>query len=179
MSALSPDGRLLAVAYRPILQEPSSTDAVIRLWDPITGQSRGSLAGHASFVSALAFSRDGSRLFSASADGTVRAWQMFAGPNVRTSISAAQFDSLANEVYITGQIHNDDDKPIILTRPDIALAQASGQALTMTQLLPTLPSTIKPGETLSFQLSVSVPPQDIGTLTLSVFDQSFHVSLRS
>ena len=82
VSALSPDERLLAVAYYPIGDPNTNPDFIIRLWDPATGQSRGSLKGHAAFVSALAFSRDGTRLFSGSYDGTVRAWQLFDAPVV-------------------------------------------------------------------------------------------------
>src|SRR5262249_11333345 len=47
----------------------------IEIWDTRTGKPLGDiLHGHTNLVLGLAFSRDGSRLASASADGTVRIW---------------------------------------------------------------------------------------------------------
>ncbi|KAF6238668.1 hypothetical protein HO173_003174 [Letharia columbiana] len=46
----SPDGQLLASA---------SYDNTVRLWDPATGASRGTLEGHSDWVSAVVFSPDG------------------------------------------------------------------------------------------------------------------------
>jgi RNA polymerase sigma factor (sigma-70 family) len=68
--AFSPDGRTLATA--------SDRDKTIRLWEVCSGQSRGSIAGHADWVGSLAFSPDG-LLASASHDKTVRVWNLNSG----------------------------------------------------------------------------------------------------
>jgi WD40 repeat protein/tRNA A-37 threonylcarbamoyl transferase component Bud32 len=69
--AYSPDGKLLASGsgYSP---------EDIRLWNPATGQPAGSLAGHRSWICALQFSSDGSRLLSASTDQTIGIWDVAA-----------------------------------------------------------------------------------------------------
>ena len=46
----------------------------IQLWDAEFGAAVGSLEGHTSWISALVFSSDGQRLYSASADQTIRIW---------------------------------------------------------------------------------------------------------
>jgi hypothetical protein len=66
----SPDGRILATA--------SSRDKTIRLWEVWSGQSRGSITGHADWVNSLAFSPFGS-LASASHDKTIRIWNLNTG----------------------------------------------------------------------------------------------------
>jgi len=63
--ALSPDGKLLAWAAR---------GSPIRLVDLSNGEEVGTLTGHTDVVQALAFSPDGARLASGSADGTIRFW---------------------------------------------------------------------------------------------------------
>jgi hypothetical protein len=74
--ALSPDGRMLAVAsYRrtrvgnSLIFEPALT-----LWEVATGQVRRRLVGHTGGLTALAFSPDGA-LASASEDATVLLWE--------------------------------------------------------------------------------------------------------
>jgi WD40 repeat protein len=66
--AISPDGGRVAIA---------SFDAVIRVFDVVTGTTIAELSGHeAPEIFGLELSPDGSRLASASWDGTVRIWSL-------------------------------------------------------------------------------------------------------
>jgi WD40 repeat protein len=62
----SPDGTRLAIAG----------DDLVVLWNPITHDVSATLRGHSGTVSDVSFSLDGSRLLSASSDGTVRIWDV-------------------------------------------------------------------------------------------------------
>jgi WD40 repeat protein len=65
--ALSPDGKLLAIA---------GEDGSVRLGDMQTGVERHALSGHTHGVSAVAFSPEGKLLASASQDSTIRLWDV-------------------------------------------------------------------------------------------------------
>jgi WD40 repeat protein len=65
-AVFSPDSRVLAAG--------SSQQPDIKLWDVAGRKEFGELKGHGKGVTALAFSPDGKRLFSGSADGTARVW---------------------------------------------------------------------------------------------------------
>ncbi len=65
--ALSPDGRLLASGSG--YEDPS-----IRVRETATGRFLARLEGHTSWVSKLAFTKDGRRLISAATDQTIRLW---------------------------------------------------------------------------------------------------------
>ena len=87
--AFSSDGTRLASAAastRPVdLFDPAdgaSGEAI--LWDLTTGQPQAVLNRHAAGVFSLAFSPDGDRLATASADGTVKIWDAATGAEERT-----------------------------------------------------------------------------------------------
>ena len=66
----SPDGKTVAVA--------GSRD--VRLWDSASGRERGyRLSGHTSVLRSVAYSADGRRIVTASADGTTRVWNAATG----------------------------------------------------------------------------------------------------
>ena len=65
--ALSPDGRLLALAR-------VSRGGAVHVFDTGTWDELATLAGHTTLVSCLAFSSDGARLFTGSYDRSLRIW---------------------------------------------------------------------------------------------------------
>jgi WD40 repeat protein len=69
--AYSPAGALVAAGY------PGGHG--VRLWDPVTGAERGTLAGHTGSVNALAFAPDGHTLATAGDDRTVNLWDLASG----------------------------------------------------------------------------------------------------
>jgi WD40 repeat protein len=65
--AVSPDGRVLVSGYGFLVND-------VHVWDTATGRPLARLQGHTGFVDALAFTKDGRRLISASGDQTIRLW---------------------------------------------------------------------------------------------------------
>ena len=61
----------------------SSSDDRVRLFNLAGGTYLGSLAGHASFVSSIAWSPDGRTIWSDSSDMTVRVWDAISGAELR------------------------------------------------------------------------------------------------
>ncbi|KAF2360348.1 WD40 repeat, partial [Trinorchestia longiramus] len=53
-----------------------STEKLLRVWDPRTGNKTMKLKGHTDNVKTLLVSRDGSQVLSGSSDGTVRLWSI-------------------------------------------------------------------------------------------------------
>jgi RNA polymerase sigma factor (sigma-70 family) len=74
--AFAPDGRTLVSAA-------TYTDAVIRLWDPLTGRQKDAWRGHQWGMDGLAIAPDGRLVASAGQDGTVRLWEFATGKEVR------------------------------------------------------------------------------------------------
>lgn len=77
-AALSPDGRLLAVGgwMGPSTNYKLIDLGIIRLIDFQTGEVKALLKGHGDVIADLAFSPDGNRLISGSADKTGRIWDV-------------------------------------------------------------------------------------------------------
>jgi WD40 repeat protein len=48
---------------------------LVILWDPVAGQERLSLSGHADRVMKVAFNRDGTALVTVGRDGAVKRWR--------------------------------------------------------------------------------------------------------
>jgi WD40 repeat protein len=76
--AYSPDGQLLATAATR-WDGQAYTSWEVKLWQAATGKAVRDFKGHASGVFGVAFSSDGQRLATASADGTARVWAVDTG----------------------------------------------------------------------------------------------------
>ncbi|MEO1995578.1 MAG: protein kinase [Planctomycetaceae bacterium] len=75
--AFSPDGRLVATADdKSTMDEAKRQRSDVRLWDATSGKSVGVFRGHSADVLSIVFSRDGSRLLTASADHSARLWDV-------------------------------------------------------------------------------------------------------
>ena len=72
--AFSPDGKILATGIET--GEKHGRELSIRLWDVAARRELCRVKAHRSGISALAFSSDGRRLLSASADATALVWDV-------------------------------------------------------------------------------------------------------
>ncbi len=82
--AFSPDGRLLASAGAPrVPAYVIDPDRTLKIWDPVTGLPAAIYSAHERGGRALAWSPDGSRLFSGGMDGRLKAWPPRAAEPVR------------------------------------------------------------------------------------------------
>jgi WD40 repeat protein len=101
--AFSPDGQYMAIVNN------SRDNSVVELWTPTGTRPDKTMDGHTDDVLGVAFSPDGSRLVSASLDGTARIWRTDADHSVATleghhgAVMTAAFDDRAGLV-VTGGI---------------------------------------------------------------------------
>jgi len=79
---LSPTGHLVATTTRQ--GTPTRPGDTVDVWDPADGRHVAALEGNTGGVMDLAFSADGSRLATASLDGTVRIWDPSSGERLLT-----------------------------------------------------------------------------------------------
>ena len=56
----------------------------LKLWDAATGQLLRTFEGHTGWVTSVAFSPDGTRVLSGSADNTLKLWDAATGQLLRT-----------------------------------------------------------------------------------------------
>jgi WD40 repeat protein len=75
--AFSPDGRCLATGGGFEVGQGAERQerGEVKLWDPVTGQERGTIHAHQGFVTSLAFAPDGRTLATGSTDGRVKLWE--------------------------------------------------------------------------------------------------------
>jgi WD40 repeat protein len=82
--AFSPDGRVLASGSGQLGGDGVNANNAIKLWDVASGSELRTLIGHSAWITAVAFSRDGKLLASASGDRTVKLWDPTGGREQRT-----------------------------------------------------------------------------------------------
>lgn len=76
--------QVVQLAYEPASQLVAAgyTDGSIRVWDVLSGSVLVVFDGHKSFVSALQFSKDGSKLFSGGAESSIVVWDLISEQGV-------------------------------------------------------------------------------------------------
>ena len=90
--------------------EKKVREGEIRVWDAKSGQAGKALAGHSQEVEALALSKDGKFLASASQDNTVLIWDLSKAKNTQTIKGHTD--------YVTGVSFSPDGKQLVTTSKD-------------------------------------------------------------
>jgi WD40 repeat protein len=107
--AVTPDGRLLAAAVRPVAPD---NGPVIRLYDFASGTQIGLLEGHDGGIHSLAFSSDGRHLISGGSDHTAMIWDAVARKVVHVlkehlgAVSATGFTPDSQRAVTASQDHS-------------------------------------------------------------------------
>ncbi len=112
--AYSPDGRTLATTALSPRARADLGDYAVQLWDA-AGHEVVALVGHVGAVYGLAFSPDGRRIATASADGTVKLWDTITGQEALTLRGHADEVNpafgFANNIVLTLRGHANEINP--------------------------------------------------------------------
>jgi WD40 repeat protein/peroxiredoxin len=105
-SAFSPDGRLLAIGTGDwTIPGPGA----LKLYDPNSGETLATLAGHPRCIESVAFSPDGTKLVTASHDGLAKVWEVATGSELfvlsghKNWVTFASFSPDAKRVATTSK----------------------------------------------------------------------------
>ncbi len=109
-NAFSPDGRSVIATD----QSDDNTGYIAEIFDARTGRTLAVLKGHTGYIYSASFSPDGSRIVTASSDGTAKIW------NVAAAIAQAafQFPPSSRHDLDAGGTETDGSAPIIINVPD-------------------------------------------------------------
>jgi WD40 repeat protein len=107
-SALSPNGKLLAVAGYQVSSEKENYIAII---DIDKGQQIATAIGHSDVIYSLSFNGSGKYLASGSADGTVKVWKLENSPVVQAvadlpigmAVSSLSFNPRSQDLAVAGE----------------------------------------------------------------------------
>jgi WD40 repeat protein/serine/threonine protein kinase/energy-coupling factor transporter ATP-binding protein EcfA2 len=126
--AFSPDGRILASSSGA--PAGGGDDLSVRLWDVSTGDPLAILTGHEGLVSSVAFSPDGRMLVSASADRTLRLWNVESGESIGQPLAGHTGAVFAASFSPDGQMiaSAGDDGTVILW--NVSTGQLAAEPLT-------------------------------------------------
>ena len=102
--AFSPDGKTLAAGTGDLFQPRKAGE--IKLWDVASRTEIRSLKGHNGGIGSVAYSPGGDRIASASADGTVRIWEVASGAELRAcAVTRAWFSARSGVPMGGGSLH--------------------------------------------------------------------------